>query len=418
MINNKSRPYRIIEYTVAATILGSLWALLVVSEIKPVQEFAFLDFYDYYFAAEGVLEGRSPYDTAYFYQRAVQEGVPFIKGSTYIYPPWVVSIFFPLTVVSPRAAATVWFILSALILLFMLGDMSRSLDKVNYKIPWVLLGVLFPATLFTLFVGQVNIVLLGLIYLVWRYRHKQPIVAGISLGLAVSLKINPVLLFVPLFFARQYKVVAVAMATGLVCLGVGEFLVPGSTIEFITRVLPAISAPEASHAHPVNQGLKGFMMRLLVANDWTFTVLNAPRLAQILTFIISLLLTGFFIYRTLSSSRERNEEFHWVMALGLSIILSPLAWESLFVLLLLPLALLIVRGAWRPAVFVSALVIAQRFLDVFANNPEAIPLLKWVSPLVSLAFMGVMYMFFYASVRSGREQQGSSLSISQESDNV
>lgn len=379
---------------VSVVFLAGFGTFLLTSELEPVQRYAFVDFFDYYFAGDAVLNGADPYDATRSEAMAKAADVPVIHRSPFIYPAWCAIAMVPMSLVPPWAAAGTWFGLSALLLIGTLRDATPKLGLPGYAWP---LALLFPPVLFTLFVGQVNALLLSLLWIAWSRREKKPVVAGLALGLAIGIKLNPLLLFVPLLAARRFRVVTVATMTGLACLAIGELVLGGSTWTFASRVLPGIAALDPIHAHPVNQGLKGFFLRLFVENPWTQPIANSTSMTRA-ALIISWALLGVVLVATAVKGRRRREDGAWAFAIGLMIAASPLAWESLYAMALLPMALLWRAGHRLPLVAVWSTSFIQRVLDDFANHPHAHPVLASIPPLSSIALAGIMTLMVIAAL--------------------
>lgn len=392
---------RRIGLAAAGLLLAGFAAFLFSSDAGPVRDFAFVDFFDYYFAGDAVAAGISPYDAAAAEMRARSEGVPVIHRSPFIYPSWVATLLVPFSLLPPWWAAAAWYLLSALALLWTIDDavQRRRLPGSSWAA-----ALLFPPTLFTLFVGQVNAFLLALLWYAWSRREDHPSRAGVALGLAIGIKLNPLLLALPLAAARRWRVLAAVTVTGLVCIAIGELASPGSTQEFARQVLPGLSSLDPGHAHPVNQGLKGFFLRLFVPNPWTRPFIDSPELAAWSIRIVTALVVSALAVLCWLRGRTHERET-WAFTGAAMIALSPLAWESQFVMALLPFALLWHPGFRARVAIVWFAIAAQRALDDFANHPDDHPVLRACPPLSSVALAGLAALFvfaFVAALKSGK----------------
>lgn len=383
-----------IPWLVAALCLAAYGWFLATSQVAPVQQFAFLDFYDYYFASLAISRSISPYENTVIEDWVRAANVPYITGSDYIYPAWVAWVLQPLLLFTPRTAAAVWFVLSAGLLLFILKQLVP--DRLGMAL---LAGLLFPPTLFTLFVGQINIFLLALLVAAWLLRDSRPLLGGLALGLVTAVKLGPGLLLPLLLWMRRTTMAVGAAITCVLAILLGELGAPGSTVRYVTKVIPELATPSARHAHPVNQSLTAVLIRHLMPNAWTQPVTSAPSLVRPLSGLVAGLLLGLCVvaaYRA-GADRRAQERRLWAAGVSLIVVLSPLAWESLFVLLLLPLALLRQEGI-RPwwLVCIWLLFVLQRVLDPFVNQPAAHPYLMRLPFATSWACLGALAMVLVA----------------------
>lgn len=351
----------------AALVLGAALVALLTSSVEPVRRFAFLDFYDYFYAARAVLDGVSPYDTSWADQAAAADGAPNIVGSDFIYPAWFSLAITPLASLPPAAAAAVWYLFSALLLLHALG--SRLDDQPR----WQLALLLWPPALFSLFVGQVNILLATLLMAAFFDREKAALRAGISLGVACAIKLSPLLLCATFFLSGRRRVALLALGTCAALVLVGELVLPGSTKVFVTQVLPDVAALDVRHAHPVNQSLSALFLRCFSATPHTLPLLERPAWVAPLTALSSVSLVSLSCVAGLRAGKA-NELALWAMSIAVMLLVSPLSWESTYVLLTGPLCGFVREPRLRPTVVaVIALTIVERCLDPLANTPEQLP---------------------------------------------
>ncbi len=385
------KPRREWPWVLAAAALVAFGAWLLLSRSASVRRFAFVDFYDYYLAARSILSGHDPYDAFAAATQARSLGLPYLSHSDFIYPAWFAVVMAPVALLPARAAAAAWFALSAAALLWTL----RRLPLGTPSGAWWLAGLLFPPALFSLFVGQVNLVLLALLALAWRKRERLPTLAGVALGLAVATKLSPAVLALPLLKCRRHRMLAVAGLTLVLCAVVGEIAARGSTMQYLTVVLPGLSSLPARLAHPVNQGLAGFFLRLLAPNDWTRPIWNGPALVRPLTLATGALLT-LAVTAVHWRAAPPDEARFWGALTAVLVVVSPVAWESTFALLLVPYSLAF-RSGRPPAPLVASwvLVATQRGLDGFANDPSGHTWQRAVPPLSSLALYGALLTIWY-----------------------
>lgn len=369
----------------ALVVLVGLGVLLAVGRPAPIERYGLVDFYDYYFAAHAVVHGDDPYDSALADERATAVGAPTLPGSHYVYAPWFAAILAPLTAWSAHTAGLLWYGLGALALLSALHELARWSGG-----RWgPLIGVLFPGSLVALFVGQVNPIVLALLVSAWRWREHRPALAGGALGLVVAVKLTPILLLAPCVRWRRWRLLIGVAAAVAVCTVVGELAVPGGTWRYISSVAPGAGEMRSDLAHPSNQGVAGTVLRTLAPNVWTTPPVAAPHAVWPAVAALSLLVLLAFAWQV---RRARDERATWAIAITAMVLVSPLAWEALFVLLLFPLAVLATTRP-RLAGGCIALTIAQRAMDDFAHAPGDHPWLQSVPLLASLGAIAATLLY-------------------------
>jgi hypothetical protein len=260
--------------------------------------------------------------------------------------------------------------------------------------------LLFVPTAYSFYVGQVNAFVLLLLALCYHFlERRSEFAAGICLGIAILLKVAPVVLVFYLIYRRSVSAV-LATATMLVT---AFLLTTPASIHYLpiylSSVLPTLMRPQP---HPVNQSLNGFFSRLLVSSPYSVPLHQSPELARYLSAGTSLLLLGFVVVvmlrqRARTDPRIRNPAF-FGLAITASAIASPLAWESLYILLAFSIVLAVVQ--WRMfsrmqkgmAMMAFCLFTIQRLWDPFVNAPELFPGLRHLPLLMSLGLFGALIL--------------------------
>ncbi len=384
--SNKQR----LLWAVLAACLTMFGMTLFTSGAAAVRDFAHLDFYDYWLAARALLVGQSPYDGAWADAMATTEGLPFVQGSNYIYAPWLAVVLRPLAMMDPSIAAGLWFALSAVTMMVIV--VRTTADSQWAALPLLL----FPPVLFSLFVGQINLLLLGAVVAGFALRERRPALAGVLFALAAATKVGPVLLLAVMAAHRRWRLLGAALGTLALLAVVGIVGAPGATTTWIDTVLPSTMAMAPHHGHPANQSVYALLIRMCAPNQWTTPWVHAPALVPWLArgvAVAMLALLALRIGRRASEGRQ-SEPVDAASAITAIVILSPLSWESSYALLLAPLLWLWRRTQLRPALVGAwLLVAAQRGLDDFANHPENHPLLSAAPPLSALALLGAVVVF-------------------------
>ncbi len=302
-----------------------------------------IDFKAYYIAADMLRRGRDFYDVDLQTEEVRARGLP-PNESFYIYPPLLAMVFVPLTALSIQTAAQTWFFINLVLygVSLVLICQSLELSRVTRMLAllWVV-AFLFPPALFNLYKGQANIAILLLLALTyWLYHRGQHAAAGMSLGLAVMIKVIPVLLLLYFIWKRRIGLSLVAIATiavtgvlGLLIVGLG----PHAT--YLTEVMPSLAQPRPN---PSNQSLGGFLSLLLIRNPFSDHIIDSPGLWKALTWMFSLILVAAVIA---VSSRHgggiESIELEIALVIATMPLVANIAWVDMLVLLVLPYAILL-----------------------------------------------------------------------------
>jgi hypothetical protein len=301
-----------------------------------------IDFKAYYIAADMLRKGRDFYDVELQTEEVLARGLP-LNASFYVYPPLLAMAFLPLTALSIQTAAQLWFFFNLALFGIALALICQSLELSRFTrmlpLLWVL-AFLFPPVLFNLHKGQVNIVVLLLLALTyWLCRRGLDAAAGVALGVAVMIKVIPVILLLYFVWKRKSPLILAAIATiivigvlGLLIVGVG----PHAT--YLIDVIPSLAEPRPN---PSNQSLGGFFSLLFIENEYTNHLIHSPTLWNTLTLAFSVA-AGAGIAAL--CSRQSVSPLHTELELALVIATMPLianiAWVDMFVLLVFPYAVL------------------------------------------------------------------------------
>jgi hypothetical protein len=147
----------------------------------------------------------------------------------------------------------------------------------------------------------------------WRARHREDAVAGVALGVAVTLKLFPWLIVVLLMFRRP-RTGLVAIGSGVVLNGLG-LLYPGVDVPGVVTALSSTTWSGSS-------ALNGSVVRLLDG------VISHTALALALA-AVGLAATFLIARQTWSFDRQ------WFAVLGVCLVVSPLVWRH-YALALIP----------------------------------------------------------------------------------
>lgn len=367
-----------------------------------------IDFKAYYIAADMLRTGKDFYDVEQQKQEVEARGLP-PNESFYIYPPLLAILFLPLTTLPIHTAAQVWFFLNLILYVVSLVVLWRTLDLGRLSRHLGLLctlAFLFPPALFTLYKGQVNILVLLLLALTLLcYKSERPILAGLFLGLGAMVKLMPLLLLLYFMWRRKTAVAAAALATVLL-IGIAGLILIGihPHLTYLTEVMPSLTQP---HPNPSNQSIGGFFSLLFTGNDYTDYYVNNLALWKMLTVSFSLAAIACV---TALCSRDQARPPREDLEIGLVVTTMPLvasiAWVDTLVILVLPYAALLAllagcshlsrrsRRAVRAGIVASVLLVSSpRFVDVIGGLGGSQSALLRNPLLVSLPFYGLLILW-------------------------
>lgn len=244
----------------------------------------------------------------------------------YIYPPLVALVLLPLP--SYQVAWWIWGVgsivcwLAAPLLILHEFVPRRS----RYTAGFIALALwsLFPPLLDHLRWGQVQLPLLLLLTGAWwAVRHKREWLAGALLGIAIAIKVYPVLMLAPLLARRQWSLCAVAIATAGGVLALGYTIVGwDQALVFVQVVMPEIDRA---------LGL-GRADNFALSAVFKGGVLLPDALQAALTLIVRLGLVG----ATMLATRRAPIDHVLAISTLLLLVVPPVIWSHYFVLLLLP----------------------------------------------------------------------------------
>jgi hypothetical protein len=348
--------YAVLAGTLLLAIVGFARVLVPLLRV-PSQ----LDFGAYYVAARLLNADLNVYQASAANHVAL--GIAHIPHTSYIYPPFFAVLLRPLALLSYRDAEIVWFCCNVL-LLGVVCLLLAPLLRISWRWSAVLFGasVVVPAVYDTWLLGQVSILLTALLLasLLLTYTPmptvRRDVVAGLLLGLAVAIKLYPLVLVGVYLRHRRWRVLQGIMYSLGGAFVVGTLWGGGwsTTWYWFTDVLPATSTMAP---FPANQSLRGVVERFFTATTFQVPVLNAqnittvvltpivdsPKIALILVLGGSALILFVTIGVMLQRSAQPDEQalpLDFALATTVMCLVTPVVWDLYYVHLLFPLALL------------------------------------------------------------------------------
>lgn len=296
------------SFIILTTIILILSLLQIILGLQRHLRSNLIDFTVYYNYSRILLSGKSPYE------REFTQGIPFN------YPPSAFFLFIPFSLI-PKQTSQLIFISISLLFFLITADYLIRLFIKSKSIRFLLLALLlqnFP-TKFTLVTGQINLVVISLLFLALYFDLKRgQLLSGLFWGLSICLKVTSLPLFFYFLTGKKWT----SFVSGIITFLVLNFLIMVITpqsIRYFTIHLPSLFLASTTSADLYDQSLRTFLIRL-----------NIPYPSQLALIIILIL----FLVSTWKFMKRKISNFsYFSLLLILSTIGSSFAWQHHFVFL-------------------------------------------------------------------------------------
>jgi alpha-1,2-mannosyltransferase len=347
---------------------------VVLGVFKVTYERILIDFGVYYEAVKTTFSGFNPY--LYLYQKTI----PFN------YPPSFISLFTPLTSISPHLSQILFTIISILALILSVNILFCFFPAKYHKYKYLILALTFQnfPTKFTLVMGQINLIVLLLLILAF-YKEKKGnwLQSGLFWGLAISLKLTPVFLIVYFLVKKEFKLILTGLLTFLILTLFSITLFP-HTQSYYSRVLPSLLSMQNLSPVLYDQSLQAFLTRL-----------NLGKFSKTIADLAVLTLLAMIIWKYIKKKgNNRFQDLNFYSALLILMTIgSSFAWQHHFVTLFpaficQSIHVLRNRNIKRGLLLlICAILVGYHFPEI-ANPSTSNPL------LVSHTLLGCFILFF------------------------
>lgn len=301
------------------------------------------DFDQEWLMARAVLDGQNPYQPEYLlaerYEPVLEPGV---EQHAAPHPPLVALLVAPLGLLPFATATRVWLAIELIALPIAVVALLKSTVGPKVRRRLLLLAVLaflaWPAMTHELLQGQLTLLLLALISWVWvANRSGHPRLAGVLLGLAISIKLFPLLLAGHFVARGSWSALRWAVGTVLVSTALSWAILGTDAV----RAFVALGLTGASGWRPAegNYSIFGAAAHLVEGNPYTPPLVSAPSLA------IPLAALGVLVLLVLAWKAWRTgpADIGFGLACVLMVIGSPVAWQYYLLLLAYPLLVIATR---------------------------------------------------------------------------
>lgn len=268
------------------------------------------------------------------------------------HPPGSVLLALPVAGLSYPDAHLAWNLCTLPLFLLAVGLAVREVaDPFRWwhLVPVAALLVWADPVYCTVLYGQLNFVLALLLTLGWVFdRRGRQIPAGVCVGLAAGLKLFPAFVFLYFLASGRWKglLAGVAAAVAVNAAAVGVFSV-GAFQDYVRDVLPSLKVWEGTWP---NESLNGLWTRAVdpppeQAGPEAF---RSPLLAKAGYGVSALLVTAGVGWAAWRSRKALDPDLGWAAAVAALPLVSPLAWQHYYTVLIPTLAVLVARlGGWK-----------------------------------------------------------------------
>jgi len=338
------------------------------------------DFSAYWQAARNVLDGLPIYTDAQLAGTYSPQ-----QQYLYLYPPFLAVAVTPLAALFPtdyRLANVVWAAIGAVLATLVVVGVARRERIVERRDVILLVGAAFafPPVIGELVMGNVNLILLGLLGGAWLAiregdRRGMPELAGILVGAATIIKVFPAIVILWFLLRRRYRSAAwavIAMAALALV-----------TLPF-TGITPWREYPQVL----LNLGAPVDTTDTIAPTVWLSTVMP-PAVARIVVVIACLT-------AVLWASRREAEPVSYAVAVVASVLIAPALYHHYLAIFVLPLLLAL---RWAPPWIWVAVV----YLLMFGGEQAAFGDSGWLinRVLPTLGAVGLLIVLLVRGTRLG-----------------
>jgi glycosyl transferase family 87 len=297
------------------------------------------DFVQDYLLARAVLDGQDPYALtgSVLAERYLSESEPETIHHVSLHPPAAALMSLPLGMLSYRSARSVWllFEVGLLFLLVCLLPGRRAAERWFARLGITAMLLAWPPVAMDLQCGQWSILLAAVLALSWEcYRTDRPRAAGSLLGLAIAIKLFPVLMLFLFGLKRAWRVVGYGIGSAAALTAVAALVIgPGALAGYLASGARTTTGWFTCFA---NYSVLGSAARLFTSAGGFGSVppfVSLPVLVGPVVAVTAAVLLAIVARDILASS----EDGPFAVALCGLVLATPLVWQHFLVLLLWPL---------------------------------------------------------------------------------
>lgn len=262
------------------------------------------------------------------------------------HPPSLGLLFLPLAWVDYATAARWWLgigLVALIVGMALIGRLAMGRWSVGWTVVLAALGLVWSPVVFDLALGNLNVILFSLLVgSWWALRSGHSLIGGVILGFSLLIKQVAWPVFLLLLWRRDYRAAFSALTTGLIgYLLTGSIAGADQVIIYVREVLPQVGGWYRTAGG--NFSLWTIGPRLFdgtTVPDGTNATQIAPLFAsQPLAWLVALAVPALVLVLTgLAVRRHLQHDHAFGVAVCLSVVINPIAWEYYLVLLIIPVA--------------------------------------------------------------------------------
>ncbi len=204
---------------------------------------------------------------------------------------------------------------------------------------------------YTLYLGEINLILAALIGSDLLRRRDGGWSQGIGVGLAAGIKLTPLIFVVYLLLTRRYRAAATAVGTFAATVAAGFALLPSQSTMFWLDGVFYNQSRVGNTANPSNQSLAGAVARL-AGSTAAATAASRP------WWVVAVLVTGVTGITIAAWAHRRGHRLAGVACCAITgLLISPISWTHHWVWAV-PLLVALAVAAWQRRSFGLGLVAA------------------------------------------------------------
>jgi alpha-1,2-mannosyltransferase len=198
------------------------------------------------------------------------------------------------------------------------------------------LALLTQPVTYTLHLGEINLILAGLISADLLRRHDDAWWQGVATGVAAGIKLTPLIFVAYLLMTRRIRAAAAAMVTFGGTVAAGFVLLPAQSRSFWLQGVFLDQRRIGNNYNPANQSLTGMMARL-----------GSGLPAVYAWWVLAALVTGAGGLAIATILHRRGQRLAGLSCCGLTgVLVSPISWTHHWVWVI-PLLVTMAATAWR-----------------------------------------------------------------------
>lgn len=362
-INRKLRSI-CVGATVATLIFFTIDIFAVmVNNVISVPEW---DFYLFWSYGRAAVEGLNPYvqDNLVHMVMPLRPSEGLVNELFFFYPPPSLFLFVPLGFTDIHTAYILWNIIQGVMLVLVIHLLKRLFwtphDHIQNTLSITTLVILFTPTVFTIEMGQLNIILLLFVLLFWKDRDSFR--GGIWLAIASFVK--PIALFLLLYvlLKRKWQLFG-SMLVSMAVISIVTILCFGSDMFISYFIDNPISSdmPLYLYTEEINQSILGNILRITnydIANHSPYV--HPLFIGAVLTLLAISSLTIYFL-------DQNNEDWLLGLNITLALLVFPKTLTHYSFLLLVPMLLLL---KYRVTLYLNfrILTVVYMFIYLFVRG--------------------------------------------------